>query len=408
MNKKVLNIFLLVVGIIVGLLLVEAVSRFFYPEHLNIAKIYRYAENERGKFARYDEMLGWIGKEDVSADFQWTDTRHHITQNREGFRGTLHPFKRGEKKRIAVLGDSFVWGFGVEDDEIFTSVLEARSGGALEVVNLGVSGYGTDQEYLLWWERGQRWDPDELYLFVTVINDLGEISTTKAYGYSKPRFELSDDGRLSITNVPVPEQQGGWVEDKDSGSLYVGSGSNPARWLVSRSAFAALLVGALSSSDSVREKLEAWQVVPRRFHGFDWEYPTFEVDPGEKSAPTWELFFNILENLNERVKKSGVTLKIVLVPSMVQVYPELWEQFIQKPTIPKGINLDPDAPVRRINAWCKDRGIETIDILGVLREAGKEDPYLYYPTNRHWTKRGHELVAETLYGAVGSTERPKR
>jgi hypothetical protein len=35
----------------------------------------------------------------------------------------------------------------------------------------------------------------------------------------------------------------------------------------------------------------------------------------------------------------------------------------------------------------------------VLRQAGGQDPYLYYPQNSHWTSAGHEVVGHALAAA---------
>ena len=46
------------------------------------------------------------------------------------------------------MGDSFVWGVDAEAEERFTDLLRGRIPD-LAIVNAGVSGFGTDQEYLL-------------------------------------------------------------------------------------------------------------------------------------------------------------------------------------------------------------------------------------------------------------------
>ena len=77
---------------------------------------------------------------------------------------------RTEARRMIVLGDSFVWGYGVDDHQIFTSLMEKKAGPPLEVINLGVSGFGNDQEFLLWNSLGYRWKPDEVLLLITVVH----------------------------------------------------------------------------------------------------------------------------------------------------------------------------------------------------------------------------------------------
>lgn len=72
---------------------------------------------------------------------------------------------RGEKAgpRALALGDSSVYGFGVRDEEVFTSLLEQRGGPTpAEWVNAAVPGYSTFQALNLLDMRGWGLDPDLL------------------------------------------------------------------------------------------------------------------------------------------------------------------------------------------------------------------------------------------------------
>ena len=66
--------------------------------------------------------------------------------------------RNGSRLRIVVLGDSFTWGHGVEDEGLFTRLLEDRLPGT-EVWNLGGSAYSTEQELLLLRKESRRIDP---------------------------------------------------------------------------------------------------------------------------------------------------------------------------------------------------------------------------------------------------------
>src|ERR1044071_7651682 len=76
----------------------------------------------RGEFCEYDGVRGWRGIRNANGDFEDVDAHHHVHQTRFGSRGTELPLERSSKRRIVVLGGSFVWGYGVEgaedDDEI--------------------------------------------------------------------------------------------------------------------------------------------------------------------------------------------------------------------------------------------------------------------------------------------------
>jgi lysophospholipase L1-like esterase len=81
----------------------------------------------------------------------------------------------GAAARVAVLGDSLVWGELVAAEDSLPARLQGRLGPGYEVLNFGVSGYDTTQE-LAWYRakvRGFR--PDALVL-VFCLNDLMTLS----------------------------------------------------------------------------------------------------------------------------------------------------------------------------------------------------------------------------------------
>jgi lysophospholipase L1-like esterase len=63
-----------------------------------------------------------------------------IVNNRLGFREREIPPKQGDRYRIAVIGDSFTWGQGVEADERFSNRMESALGPGYEVFNFGRPG----------------------------------------------------------------------------------------------------------------------------------------------------------------------------------------------------------------------------------------------------------------------------
>ena len=61
-----------------------------------------------------------------------------------------------------MLGDSITFGTGVGDDETFSHLLDALPD--LEVLNLGVDGYGTDQELIRLEREGLAFGPQVVIL----------------------------------------------------------------------------------------------------------------------------------------------------------------------------------------------------------------------------------------------------
>ncbi len=150
----------------------------------------------------YDETLGWRNIPGwKAATFKRT-----LTINSLGLRDREYPHAKPEGVfRILVLGDSFTWGYGISDDEIFTELLESdlnRAGHRVEVLNAGVSGWGTDQELLFLEKEGFNYEPDLVILAFYLYNDPENIAFSRQYGLNKPLFT---DTNLTLANVPVPK-----------------------------------------------------------------------------------------------------------------------------------------------------------------------------------------------------------
>ena len=109
-------------------------------------------------------------------------------------------------RRVLIVGDSVSWGWGVNDGERYSDLLEQRMGSGVQIINLSVPGYGTDQE---WWTpqaHGWNYEPD-LLLHCVVLNDVLESKSNSFYDMAKPRFELSESGTWEVDH-PLALQAG--------------------------------------------------------------------------------------------------------------------------------------------------------------------------------------------------------
>jgi hypothetical protein len=163
-------------------------------------KFYQHFD-ERNLTYRYDPVLGWFPREDSRNVFMGS-RRVQVRHNHLGFRDQeLGP---KTKPRIAFLGDSFVWGYDLEEHERFTEQLQARLPD-WEIVNLGVSGYGTDQELLLLKRYFARVQPDIVFLMYCGNDPIDNSSNQIVSGnYFKPYF-TAESGQLTLGGVPVPK-----------------------------------------------------------------------------------------------------------------------------------------------------------------------------------------------------------
>ncbi len=157
----------------------------------------------------YDATLGWFHRPSSFGHSTLSGPdRGRVRINALGLRGRELAAPRPEGvRRVLVLGDSYVFGVGTDEENIFTTHLERLLNGGgpgFEVVNLGVTGYSTDQELQLLRRLGPQLSPN-LVLVVTCDNDFRANTEDFAFGrYYKPYFELDAGGRLVLRNTPVP------------------------------------------------------------------------------------------------------------------------------------------------------------------------------------------------------------
>ena len=173
-------------------LLGEAALRLFTPRLGTVS--------HKDRFCRFDHELGWMPKENIT--YEEKGNGYLVHQNQFGLRGPDHMRleKTSGRKRVLVLGDSYVWGLGASQEELFTN--PKVYGTNDELINCGVSGYGTDQEYLFYLRTGQKFDVDEVVLAFTLYNDVENNLHSKQYSYLKPYFTLND-GQLVLHNDHV-------------------------------------------------------------------------------------------------------------------------------------------------------------------------------------------------------------
>jgi lysophospholipase L1-like esterase len=195
LKKLASSLALSIAAVVVALLVIEIVLRIAAPGE-NIPQ------------REYDPHLGWRGRPNLECVLNEGHFRISISQNSRGFRDVERPVgKPPGTKRILCLGDSFTWGWGVEQDEIYTTVLGRRyaeAGTSVEVLNAGVGGYSTDQLLLYLEREGFSYSPDSV-VYQAAWNDVRDNPRTLVEAiYNKPAYDLEADGNLVLRGSPVP------------------------------------------------------------------------------------------------------------------------------------------------------------------------------------------------------------
>ncbi|MHC4549836.1 MAG: SGNH/GDSL hydrolase family protein [Planctomycetota bacterium] len=320
-------------SLVVAGLLAEGLTRLLFPA-------WAPRTGRITKFWRYHSRYGWAHIPGVSGRFESYGIDAWVTINEKGFRGPTVAYARPPgRKRVVVLGDSYVWGFGVGDDEVFTALLDERMPD-VEFVNLAVSGYGTDQELLLFRDEGREYETD-LVLLVVAGNDFsGNLLRTQYVIYHKPVF-LEREGKLELANVPVP-----------------------------RTAWPKRLMADLAMRSYALNALNRY--LYRRAH----EQTRADAGPPEEEprpfprTPAQKITVRLLRQLEREVTagQAGRRFLVVLVDGLGPLAEDL---------------------VGYLDA----HGIASVDLGAYLDGA---DPMVHLPDGFHWNVQGHKVVADVL------------
>lgn len=160
-----------------------------------------------GEYLRADSELGWT----VIPNGRTSDGRYEANAQAARARaGVVYATEPPPgRRRVVAVGDSFTHGDGVANEQTWAHRLEQLRGD-LEVVNLGVPGYGTDQAFLRWRRDAASLHADFAVLGIWPENVCRNLNLVRyflqpASGFSgKPRFLVGADG-IELIGSPVLE-----------------------------------------------------------------------------------------------------------------------------------------------------------------------------------------------------------
>ncbi|RXQ97432.1 hypothetical protein EO244_00660 [Ancylomarina salipaludis] len=150
LGRRILFILLTVFFVIIIIsVLGEVLVRNFYPQVI------------MGPRVKYSEKYGiiWPKNQVITNEMpgRWKFT---YTTNEEHSRGKVLGISNVyNKDNIVVLGDSYSFGQGVNDNEDYPTILDQKLQDRFNVVNLSVSGWALTQEIRRYYEFGQLYNP---------------------------------------------------------------------------------------------------------------------------------------------------------------------------------------------------------------------------------------------------------
>jgi len=324
---------------------------------------------------QYDRDNGWINLPGARAHIRDGEIDYRVRINSLGWRDPERTLaKPPGVRRVVLLGDSVTWGWGVDNGERYSDILERWLGEKVELINLAVPGYGTDQQYWTLSERGIAYEPDAVVLCM-IFNDLLEVENDRYYGMAKGRFVRAGEAWV-VENRPVPDTQGAVRRQLVQ------------RWrqLVSDSALLTWLVHGRTVEEPVQVAANMIYREPKP----KWLEQIREM-AGRVSDPS-SVQYMLLAKVQRLCEERGLPL---LVFSIAHKH----DQYLYEPRFPRPEIDDPatfmNVLTRNLNQAAAEIGIEMISLDAAMLRATGEGQRLHCGDG-HLNRLGNELVAKHL------------
>jgi hypothetical protein len=312
-------------------------------------------------FHEYDELLGWtLGRNTFSADRKYWTSSEGLRAPHEG----VSFARTGKQTDIAVVGDSFTFGYEVTYEETYGFYLEQMLGSPFRVLNFGVSGYGLDQAFLRYKRDVRPWKPKIVVLgFISddVKRTMRVYPFLKGLGwwdypYSKPRLVLRE-GVLENLNLPAlpPESILSRKSISELPLIEYQRGYTPSDWQESFQDFS-YLVRLLKSL------IPSWSA----------------VSPKVSNDALRSINVSILKRYIQSAEQEGSIPLVVFFPSKNEL-----EQ--PRATLPVGLQV------------LEQAGIPYIDTTPCISQIDSAEQFLA----DHYSAQGNAAVAKCLLPVIG-------
>lgn len=339
---------------------------------------------------RPDPALGWVPRPNFAGWFT-KEGRAFVSVNSAGLRDAEHtPDKPAGVYRIAVLGDSYSEAMQVPVERAYWALLPKRleacgfqPGKRIEVLNFGVSGYGTAQEYVMLRSRAVRYQPDLVLLQFTNGNDVKDNSFVLEEDRNRPFFRYKQ-GKLvmdsSFAASPsfhnrTSETFGLLRELADHSRLVQLARAMRERWRTAP---------AGAQPAGIEEGLDRAPLTPPRDARWD---------------EAWRITEALILSIRDYAERHGARFMMMSVPFAIQVHPDaqLREALRAKLGVP-----DLFYPDRRLAEFAKRSGVLIVPLSPEMqRYAQATGTFLHgFPDGRpgfgHWNQAGHDLAATLI------------
>jgi lysophospholipase L1-like esterase len=336
-----------------------------------------------------------------------TNEFHYVARiNNLGFRDRDFSRSKSDTRRIAVLGDSFTYGWGLSIEESWPKVLETRLrelGQHVEVANLGVPGAGPREYANLAPRALQVLHPDVVIVAVVQADDLFQRRESGDSTDSNWRARL----RSALDRLfPSLAQLAGLTHPN---RLHVSSQMLRETWKTQVQTF----LGGLNSADHAR-----YNLLPSRIRDL---YAEGDLNPGllyySIRHPAFMMETCQLDRLSTRqeiseltrrlgevrdvAKRYGARALVVSVPYRTYVSARDLDAMQTLGFTVEPAMLQTEAPDEAIRKAARHAGLTFVQVTDSLRRQATATE-LYFPLDGHFNSRGARAFAMLLAAEIAA------
>jgi GDSL-like Lipase/Acylhydrolase family len=335
----------------------------------------------------------------------------YVRVNSDGLRDREHSkAKPADTVRIAVLGDSFTEAMHVPMEQTFWWLLERKlqecnafPGKNVEVIDFGISGYGTAQQLLMLRQKVWDYSPDVVVLAFTTHNDVYDNSRALSQTEDVPYFvyrngELTYDASFRDSRT---------YRKRDSQLNRFG------RWLHNELRIVQLVHYV---QFVVKLRLADWRL-KRRLAAEAPRKPAAGTTPTARNAAdigrdnmiylephdqawkeAWEVTEALIRQMGDDVAQKKARFLLLTLSNAVQVYPDpaVRQRFLQ--------HVGADTifyPNLRLKALAEREQIDFVDLAQPMQAYADQNKVFLHGFgsdmgNGHWNATGHRLAAELI------------
>jgi hypothetical protein len=396
-KKKLLLIF---IGLFFGLFIMEIALRiigYTYPIW--------YMPDQYTGYSLRPGVEGWYTREGQS----------YVRVNSVGLRDREHEKQKPPNTvRIAVLGDSFSEAMHVPQEDTFWWLMERRlkscpafAGKNVEVINFGVSGYGTAQELITLRQKVWDYQPDIVLLAFLTFNDIMDNSKALKdteempyFVYKNEQLVLDDSFLNSRTYLKLDSKWnrlGRWIRDR----VRVFQAVHHAAFVYKTFMEARRARQVMEAQNAEAQKRQARPEqsqanAPKKPSLINhWVY----YEPQEQVwKDAWRVTEGLIGQMSKEVKERGAQFLVVVLDNDVQSLPnpESRGNFMRSIGV-----TDLSYPNRRVEDFCKSQGIEVLDIAPMMLDYAERNKLFLHGFgkdvgNGHWNSAGHAQAADLM------------